>query len=100
MNVAKAKTSVFGKYIQQISDYNTVFWFTKKAYTLTAVNELSVQLNPDLLNAFHLKQGDRLLVVKSAAIAMTFTPVEIWKEKLAKRGLVEAIENMSRLEVF
>ena len=53
-----------------------------------------------MLDAFFLKQGDRLLVIKGAAVAMSFMPVEIWEDKLAERGFNQAVENIGKLEEF
>lgn len=100
MRKAKAEATVFGKYVNRIEETKTIYWFNDKAYALTTVVDGKVGLTPEMLKAFHLKQEDRLMVVKSTTVAMSYTPVEIWKEKFAQRGLEEAIENMSKLEEF
>lgn len=40
------------------------------------------------------------MVVKSATITMSYSPVEVWKAKLKKRGFFEAIKNIDTLEKF
>lgn len=67
---------------------------------MTKINNESVFLNNEMLSAFNLKIGDKLMVVKSTTIAMSFTPVEIWKEKFKKRGLLDTIKNMDLLPEF
>jgi hypothetical protein len=59
-----------------------------------------VFLTEELLTVFNLKKGDRLMVVKSTTVTMSYTPIEIWKYKFEQRGLYEAVENMKKLEVF
>ncbi len=100
LNKERAEATVFEKYINQIHQADTVYRFNDKAYALTVVTEGKIRLTPDLMQAFHLEKGDRLMVVKSTTVAMSYTPVAIWKAKFAKRGLFEAIENISKLDEF
>jgi hypothetical protein len=100
LNKNKAEVTVFKKYISQIEESETVYWFKEKAYALTTTGDSVIYLTPNMLDAFHLKSESRLMVVKSTTVAMSFTPVEIWKEKFSNRGLNEAVDNMSKLEVF
>lgn len=100
LNKARAEAAVFKKFLSQMDTPDTVYWFQNKAYALTTVGDGRIYLTPTMLDAFHLKTGDRLMVVKSTTVAMSFTPVEIWKEKFFRHGLHEAIENISKLEVF
>lgn len=100
LNKEKAENSVFGKYIGLMNQTDEVFYFNDKAYTLTQIRNGSVRLTPDMLSAYHLKINDRLMMVKSTTMAISYTPIEIWKEKFRKYGMDEAIENMEKLEVF
>ena len=100
MKKEMAEATVFRKYIQQIDGIDIVYWFNDKAYVLTKVADGKIQLTSEMMDSFHLKKGDELMVVKSTTVAMSYTPVEIWKEKFAKHGLYEAIENMSGLEEY
>jgi hypothetical protein len=52
------------------------------------------------MEACNLKIGDKLLVIKSTTIAMSFSPVEIWKIKFLKRGFTEAVKNLEKLDIF
>ena len=38
--------------------------------------------------------------MKKQVMSLCYTPVDIWKEKFAKHGLYEAIENMGEPEEF
>lgn len=100
LNKDRAEASVFGNYISRLEKPDTPYWFQEKAYCLTRVRDGGIHMTSRMLDAFHLNKGDRLMVVKGSTIAMSFTPVELWKEKFLERGLTEAVENMSKLEVF
>jgi len=95
-----AMKSVFSRYVEQIQGIDQVNWFNRKAYTMIRVVDGRVQLTRDMLQAYCLEPGSRLLVVKSTTITMSFTPVEIWARKLAKHGFNEAIKNIENLEEF
>ncbi|MBU1660884.1 MAG: hypothetical protein KKD28_05365 [Chloroflexi bacterium] len=95
-----AEATVFAKYVNQIEEPETIYWFTEKAYVVTKLRNERIGLTPEMLQAFHLTKGTKLMVVKSTTVAMSYTPIEIWKAKFAQRGLTEAIENMELLEEF
>jgi hypothetical protein len=69
----------------------------KKRRVLSRVRGGRLGLLPDALEAFGLRKGDKLLVIKGAAAAMAYVPVEIWQEKLAKKGFDQAIRNIGKL---
>lgn len=96
----KAYASVFKKVIDKIDKLNFIIIENNRAYALTQINDGKVFLTDSLLSAFNLKKGDRLMVVKSTTVAMSYTPIEIWKRKFEQRGLFEAVENMKKLEEF
>ena len=100
LNKGRAEATVFEKYISRMHEIDTVYWFNDKAYALTVIKNGTIRLTPELMQAFHLVVGDRLMVVKSTTVAMSYTPIAIWKEKFAQRGMFEAIENMSKLDEF
>lgn len=100
LNKARAEATVFRQYIAQLETPDDVRRFQDKAYALVRVGDGTIQLAPALLAAFHLKPGDRLMSVKSTTVALSFTPVEIWKEKFLRRGLAAAAANMDRLAVY
>ena len=100
LNKERAAATVFERYINQMHEIETVYWFNDKAYALIVINNGKICLTSELLQAFHLGEGDRLMVVKSTTVAMSYTPIAIWKEKFAKRGMFEALENMSKLDEF
>ncbi|MBN1154345.1 hypothetical protein JXB12_05425 [candidate division KSB1 bacterium] len=100
LNESRATETVFKKYIDQIDEFYLIYWFLKKAYVQIPIGDMTIRMTPDILRAFHLKKGDRLLVIKGALIGMSFTLVDIWKTKFAQRGLHEAIANMEKLEIF
>ncbi len=96
----RAEATVFAKYVNQIDEPETVYWFQEKAYTVTTLRNAQLFLTPKLLQAFHLIGGEKLMVVKSTTVAMSYTPIETWKAKFAQRGLTEAIKNMETLKEF
>lgn len=100
MNKEKAYQSVFKEIIDRIDSLNAVFMQGKRVFSITCITDRKVFLTPELLNAFHLKKGDRLVVVKSTTVTMSYSPVEIWKRKFELHGFFEAIENMKKLEEF
>ena len=100
LNKARAEATVFRKAIAQLKTPDEVRRFRDKAYALVRAGAGAVRLTPELLAAFHLKPGDRLMSVKSTTVALSFTPAEIWQEKFRRRGLVEAAANVDRLDVF
>ncbi len=100
LNKARAEATVFSKYISQLNASGEIRRFQDKAYALVCVGDGAIRLAPELLAAFHLKPGDRLMSVKSTTVALSFTPAEIWQEKFRRRGLVAAAANVDRLDVF
>jgi hypothetical protein len=96
----RAEATVFAKYVNQIDELESIYWFQGKAYVITNLRDRKFCLTPEMLSAFHLTPGTRLMVVKSTTVAMSYTPIEIWKAKFAQRGLMEAIKNMETLEEF
>jgi len=100
LNRDKAYRSVFKSTIDRIQSLDTAIWIRDRAYALTNLVDKKVVLNDHLLITFNLKVGARLMVVKSTTVAMSFTPVEIWKKKFEDRGMIEAVKNMSKLEIF
>lgn len=70
------------------------------AYALTRLHGKKIVLNKELLHAFNVKAGDKLVVVKSTTLTMSYTLVETWKKKFESHGFYEAIENMKKLEEF
>ena len=100
LNRKKAKASVLGRLTDLASDVNAVRWDDGRACALARMAGGRVALTPEMAEAFQVKKGDRLLVVKSARVAMTCMPVEVWKQKLARKGFHQAVENMEKLEEF
>ena len=96
----KAYNSVFKTAIDKIDSLNKTIWDKKRVYTLTKLFDTKIILNAELLDTFNLKIGDKLMVVKSTTIAMSYTPIEIWKKKFEDRGLFEAVENMKKLKQY
>lgn len=100
MPKARAEGTVFETLFDRVSKIDVVHWFDGRAHALTRVRDGKVPLTPEMLDALFLKQGDRLLVIKGAAVAMSFVPVEIWEDRLAERGFNQAVENIGKLEEF
>jgi len=100
LNKEKAYKNVFRKIIDEIDQFDTPVWFGDRAYALTKIYRNKIILKDNLKQTFKLKVGDKLLVIKSAAIAMSYTPIEIWKKKLEMKGFFKAIKNMDKLEEF
>lgn len=95
-----AAQSVFARFMVQLSAVDTVAWFKGKAYALTGVSAGKIRLTPEMLDAYHVTVGQRLLIVKSTTVVMSCTPVEIWEAKFAQRGLAVAIETMKKLDLY
>lgn len=95
-----AACSVFARFTAQLAVPNTVYWFDTKAYALTGFTAGGVRLTPELLDAYHVQVGQRLMIVKSTTVAMSCTPVEIWERKFAQRGMLIEIENVQKLDVY
>ena len=100
LNKTRAEATVFQKYVAQLETPDEIRQFQDKAYALVRVGAGAIRLAPELLAAFHLKPGDRLMSVKSTTVALSFTPAEIWQEKFRKRGLAAAAANVDRLAVY
>jgi len=95
-----ARKSVFNKFLNKIDDFNSVMWFNKKAYVTTQYTNDKIVLTKEILNAFDLKIGNKLMSVKSTTITLSFTPKDIWSKKFLMRGLDEASDNIEKLEIF
>ena len=100
MNKQRAEAGVFKKIIGTLKCTDKIYWHNNKAYTLSAVEDDRLILNKKMLLAFHLETGIRLMSVKSTTVALSFTPVEIWKKKFLARGLNRAVENISLLDIY
>ncbi|MFC2137730.1 hypothetical protein ACFLTE_06105 [Bacteroidota bacterium] len=100
LNKEKAYKSILKKIIDEIHKLDTVIWVGKRTYALTNIIDNKIILDDSLLHAFNLKIGDKLLVVKSTTIAISCTPIEIWKKKLVERGFLEAVNNMNNLKEY
>ncbi len=95
-----AARSVFARFMAQLSAPDTIVWFDTKAYVLTSFADGQIRLTPEMLDAYHVMIGQKLMVVKSTTVVMSCTPVEIWERKFAQRGLSIAVENIQKLEVY
>jgi hypothetical protein len=95
-----ALKSAFKKFVKEIKNCKEIHWFNDRAFVMLKIDDGVIRLTEDVLKAFYLKKGYRLLVVKSTTVTMSFTPVEIWKSKFEKHGFDEAIENMKNLEEY
>lgn len=100
LNYEKARQSVFNEIIRKIKDINLLVYERSRPYALTTVSNERIFLNQEFIDAFNLKIGDKLLVIKSTTVSMSFSPVEIWKEKFTKRGFLDAIRNLDKLELY
>ena len=100
LNKEHADTSVFVKFLNQIDKLNTIYRFQNKAYVLTKLKDKKLILTNEMMEAFYLRIGMKLMVVKSTTVTMSYSPVEIWKAKLAQRGFFEALKNIDTLEEF
>lgn len=86
--------------MNQIDKLNTIYRFQNKAYVLTKLKDKKLILTNEMMEAFYLRIGMKLMVVKSTTVTMSYSPVEIWKAKLAQRGFFEALKNIDTLEEF
>jgi bifunctional DNA-binding transcriptional regulator/antitoxin component of YhaV-PrlF toxin-antitoxin module len=100
LNYEKAKQSVFNEIINKIKDINLLVYERSRPYALTNVLNDRIILNQEFIDAFNLKIGDKLVVIKSTTVSMSFSPIEIWKEKFKKRGFLDAIRNIDKLEIY
>jgi hypothetical protein len=95
-----ALRSVFKKFVEEIKNDWEIYWFNNRAFSVIEINNGLAFLNNNILKAFYLTVGDRLMVGKSTTVTMSFTPVEIWIDIFKKHGFSEAIENMKKLEEY
>ncbi|MEJ2355648.1 MAG: hypothetical protein P8Y62_07090 [candidate division WOR-3 bacterium] len=95
-----ALRSVFKKFVKEITSFGEVMWFNDRAFVMLKIDNGVTRLNEDVLKAFYLQIGDRLMVGKSTTVTMSFVPVEIWERNFKKHGFYEAIENMKKLEEY
>jgi hypothetical protein len=100
LNREKAVATVLSREVSQVEGEEAVAWVRGKPYAQTRVIDGTVRLTPQMAEVFGLSAGDRLMVVKGARVAMAFTPVGIWMDRFARRGLHHAIERMAALEEF
>ena len=75
-------------------------WSKKRAKTMLRVAKGRIRLPPEAMRAYRLQKGSRLLVIKGAAAAMAYIPVDTWKEELTRRGFHEAVRNIGKLRVI
>ncbi|MBN1407627.1 MAG: hypothetical protein JW956_07560 [Calditrichaceae bacterium] len=99
-NKKHSEKSVFAKHINQMDALNKIYLFQKKAWVLTRLKDSKLFLSDAMMKAFHLEIGIKLMVVKSTTITMSYSPIEMWKSKLAQHGFYEAIKNIDSLEEF
>jgi hypothetical protein len=95
-----ALKSVFKKFIKEIKNCEEIFHFNDRVYVMLKIDNGVTRLTKDILKAFYLKIGDRLMVGKSTTVTMSFVPAEIWVNIFKKHGFYEAIENMKKLEEY
>jgi hypothetical protein len=95
-----ALKSVFKKFVKEINSCKKILWFNDRAYVMLKIDNGVTRLTKDVLKAFYLKIGDRLMVGKSTTVTMSFVPVEIWEDKFKKHDFYEAIKNMQKLEEY
>jgi len=95
-----ALKSVFKKFVKEIRNCEEILMPGERAYVMLKIDNGVTRLTKDVLKAFYLKIGDRLMVGKSTTVTMSFVPVEIWENKFKKHGFYEAIENMKKLEEY
>ena len=100
MNREKAVATALGRRISQIEGEDVVNRAGGRAYVQTRVAEGRIRLTVQTAEAFLIAPGDRLMVVKGARVAMSFTPERVWREQLAGRGLHQALDNIDRLPEF
>ena len=95
-----ALKSVFRKFVKEISCCEQIHWFNDRAFVMLEIEKGIIHLKEDILKAFYLSVGYRLLVGKSTTVTMSFVPVEIWAHIFEQHGFHEAIENMKKLEEY
>jgi hypothetical protein len=95
-----AARSVFAPYMAQVPALDTVIWAKDKAYALTKFTGGGIFLTPELLEAYHVQVGQRLMIVKSTTVVMSCTPAEIWAEKFAQRGMFLEVDNIRKLGLY
>lgn len=95
-----ALKAVFKKFVKEIKDLEVVYRFNDKAFAMLKINKGAIHLNENILKAFYLSVGYRLLVAKSTTVTMSFTPVEIWTNIFEQHGFFEAIKNMEKLKEY
>ena len=86
--------------MNQIDKLYTIYRFQNKAYVLTKLKDKKLILTNEMMQVFYLNIGMKLMVVKSITVTMSYSPVDIWKAKLAQRGFFEALKNIDTLEEF
>lgn len=100
IKLTTAEKTVFWKNARKIEQENTVYWFNNKAYVMINISSGKFLLNKELMQAFLLKKKERLLVIKSTTVTMSFSPEEIFIKKFTARGFEESVKNISKLEIF
>jgi hypothetical protein len=100
MRLETAREGVFRPSVETIADVNEPYWIKGKAYTKVTAQNDRVWLNQAVMDAYLLKTGDPLLVVKSTTGTMGHIPRMIWEQKLKKHGFFEAMGNIDKLEVY
>ncbi len=92
----KAKGTVLQNLFEGVTK-DRVAWSARRGRIVARIEDGRFRLVPDALRAFGLRGDERLLVIKGAAAAMAYVPVDIWRRKLIERGLNEAVHNIERL---
>ncbi|MBN1798538.1 MAG: hypothetical protein JW822_08165 [Spirochaetales bacterium] len=100
MKKETALNTVFKKYLNEIVQLEKIYWGNKRAFIMLEIKNGLIHINEDILKAFFITIGDKLMVAKSTTLTMSFTPVEVWIDIFNKHGFSEAIENMKTLPVF
>lgn len=100
MNLEKAKLSVFKKVIDKIDGIDQVYRINSRPYLITKVKNSKIYFDKDIVEGLDLEIGERYLIIKSTTMAMSYTPVDIWKRKFEKEGFLESIKNIDSLEIF
>ena len=95
-----AKGTVFHKFLIRLNKCNSIYWEKEKAYALIEIIDYSMAMKPEIIDAFYLRKHDQLLAIKSTTVSIGFVSLVIWKNKLAKRGYLDAIQNIDLLDVF
>lgn len=95
-----AQETVFKKFLTQLKQCNSIYWKNERAYALIEIMNYQIVMTPPILNAFHLGELDQLLAIKSTTVSIGFVSVVVWKNKLARRGYLDAIKNIDLLDVY